>query len=117
VTIAGKAMTIPTSATGIVVNVVAANPDRAGFVTVWPCAGTVPLAANLVYEPGDTRGNGVIAPIGPDGSICIYSLSPTDIIVDISGWLTGPTSGSGGFTGAVPKRFVDTRFAVGPAPV
>jgi SpoIID/LytB domain protein len=117
VTIAGAAVTIPTSATAAVVNVVAADPDRAGFVTVWPCAGPVPVAANLVYMPGDTRGNGVIAPIGPDGSICVYSLSPADIIVDISGWLTGPTSGSGGFTGAVPKRFVDTRFAVGPAPV
>ena len=117
VTIAGEAMTVPTSATAAVVNVVAANPDGAGFVTVWPCAGSVPLAANLVYMPGDTRGNGVIAPIGPDGSICVYSLSPADIIVDISGWLTGPAPGSAGFTGAVPKRFVDTRFAVGPAPV
>jgi peptidoglycan hydrolase-like protein with peptidoglycan-binding domain len=117
VTIAGAAVTIPTSATAAVVNVVAADPDDAGFVTVWPCAGDVPLAANLVYLSGDTRGNGVIAPIGPDGSICVYSLSPADIIVDISGWLTGPTPGSGGFTGAVSNRFVDTRFAVGPLPI
>ena len=117
VMIAGKAVKIPESATGVVVNVVAANPDRAGFVTVWPCAGDVPLASNLAYLGGDIRSNGVIAPIGPDGSICVYSHRPTDIIVDISGWLTGPTSGSGGFTGAVPKRFVDTRYAVGPAPV
>ena len=117
VTIAGVATTVPATATAAVVNVVVADPDDAGFVTVWPCAGDVPLAANLVYLSGDTRGNGVIAPIGPDGSICIYSLSPADIIVDISGWLTGPTSGRGGFTGAVPKRFVDTRFGVGPLPV
>ena len=117
VTIAGAATTVPTSATAAVINVVAADPDEAGYVTVWPCAGDLPLASNLAYLRRDTRSNGVIAPIGPDGSICVYSLSPTDIIVDISGWLTGPASGSGGFTGAVPKRFVDTRFAVGPAPV
>jgi len=117
VTIAGVATTVPTSATAAVVNVVVADPDDAGFVTVWPCAGDVPLAANLVYLRGETRGNGVIAPIGPDGSICVFSLSPADIIVDISGWLAGPTSSSGGFTGVVPDRFVDTRFAVGPLPV
>ncbi|MEZ7961973.1 MAG: SpoIID/LytB domain-containing protein [Ilumatobacter sp.] len=117
VTIAGAATTVPTTATAAVVNVVVADPDDAGFVTVWPCAGDVPLAANLVYLSGDTRGNGVIAPIGPDGSICVYSLSSADIIVDISGWLSGPTPGSGGFTGAVPNRFVDTRFAIGPLPV
>lgn len=118
VMIGGVATTVPTSATAAVVNVVVADPDDAGFVTVWPCAGPVPLAASLVYLPGDTRGNGVIAPIGPDGSICVFSLSPADIIVDISGWLIGPASGGGGgFTGVVPDRFVDTRYSVGPVPV
>ncbi|MGK0276023.1 MAG: SpoIID/LytB domain protein [Ilumatobacter sp.] len=117
VTIAGAATTVPTSATAAVLTVVAADPDNVGYVTVWPCVGDAPLAANLVYLAGDTRSNGIIAPIGPDGSVCVFSLSPADIIVDISGWLTGPTDGSGGFTGAVPERFVDTRFAVGPTPV
>jgi hypothetical protein len=30
--------------------------------------------------------NGVIAPVSTNGTICFYSLVPTDIVVDINGW-------------------------------
>ncbi len=114
VDVGGASRTIPTTATAAVVNVVAYLPEGHGYVTVWPCAGAAPLAANIVYEPGDVIGNGVVAPISDDGTICLHTHSPADLIVDISGWLTS-TAGRG-FTGAVPARFSDTRYGVGPVP-
>ncbi|NND75138.1 MAG: C26 family cysteine hydrolase domain-containing family, partial [Ilumatobacter sp.] len=114
VVVDGVARTVPSDATAAVVNVVAFLPDGDGYVTVWPCTGTVPLAANIVYGPGAVIGNGVIAPISADGTICLYTHRPADLIVDISGWLA--ITGAGGFTGTVPGRFSDTRYRTGPVP-
>ena len=58
--------------------------------------------------------NGVVAPIGPDGSVCVFSDKDAHLIVDISGWFTGGSSP--GFTGNVPLRLLDTRNSIGPAP-
>jgi len=38
------------------------------------------------FGAGQTVSNAVIAPVSASGSICFYSLVPTDIVVDINGW-------------------------------
>ena len=58
--------------------------------------------------------NNVVAPIGNEGSVCVYSSAPADVIVDIAGWFN--SSSSGDFIGTTPERFVDTRDGTGPAP-
>jgi hypothetical protein len=78
-----------TPATGIgavSLNVAVTNPAAAGFVTVYPC-GQRPLVASVNYAKGETRSNSVIAPVSPTGTICFSSLVPTDIVVDLNGWL------------------------------
>lgn len=103
----GASLGIPTSATAATLNVTAVTPDAAGFVTVWPC-GTRPNASNLNYVAGDVVPNGVIAPIGSNGSVCLYSQSATDMVVDVAGWFEGDA-----FVGATPQRLVDTRNGTG----
>jgi hypothetical protein len=56
----------------------------------------------------------VIAPIGNNGSICVYTNTVADVIVDVAGWFTG--GARPGFVAATPKRELDTRIAVGPRP-
>jgi hypothetical protein len=43
-----------------------------------------PLASHLNFEVGNTVANDVIAAIGANGEVCIYSTSEIDLVVDIS---------------------------------
>ncbi len=104
----GATLTVAVDATAVSLNVTAVNPSSAGFITVWPCGVDRPLASNLNYMAGDVVPNGVIAPIGERGSVCFYSHTDTDVVVDIAGWFSGTS-----FTSATPQRLVDTRTGTG----
>ena len=104
----GEGLTIPDTASAASLNVTAVAPGLAGFVTVWPCGVPRPNASNLNYVANDVMPNGVIAPIGVDGSVCLFSLAETDLLVDVAGWFEGDA-----FVGATPKRLIDTRNGTG----
>jgi len=67
-------------------NVVAVQPSAGGFLTVWPCSETKPLAATLNYSAGQIIANALAVPIGSNGQICIYSSQQTNLVADISGF-------------------------------
>jgi len=85
----GDALVVPTTATAASINVTAVTPGGSGFITVWPCGVARPLASNLNYVAGDVVPNGVLAPIGSNGKVCLYSLVDTDLVVDVAGWFEG----------------------------
>jgi hypothetical protein len=87
------------------------NPQAAGFITVYPCDVARPLSSNVNYSAGQVVANSVISPVSADGTVCIYSQSPSDIIVDLAGWL--PTATPSSFTGVTPTRLIDTRDGTG----
>ena len=89
---------------GVSLNITVTNPNAAGFVTAYPC-GTRELVASVNYLAGQTVSNAAIVPVSATGTVCFYSMVPTDIVVDINGWLAA----DGGFTGVTPKRVFDTR--------
>jgi hypothetical protein len=111
----GASQQVPDDATAVALNVTAVTPDGSGFITVYPCGVTRPLASSLNYIAGDIVANNVMAPIGANGAVCFYTSSPSDVVVDISGWFQGVTNNE--FVGTTPKRLVDTRDSTGPAPV
>ncbi len=95
----------PASGIGAVsLNVTVTDATAAGFLTVYSC-GTRNTVSNLNFAAGSTVPNAVITPISATGTICIYSSSPVNVLVDINGWFKGP----GGFTSVNPDRVVDTR--------
>jgi subtilisin family serine protease len=96
---------VPRNASAVVLNVVAVDAIGDGYVTVFPCGATVPLAANLNYVDGQTVPNAVVAGIADDGTVCIFTLTPMDLVVDVTGWF-GPGSG---YTPLTPARLLDTR--------
>jgi hypothetical protein len=104
----GETVVVPFSATAVSLNVTVVNPTAAGFITVWPCGVSRPLSSNLNFVAGSVVPNGVVASLGSQGSVCLYSSSETDIIVDVAGWFEGDA-----FFGATPKRLADTRDATG----
>ena len=68
-------------------NVVAANPSGPGYLTVFPCGTTRPLASNVNYNGNDISFNAVLAKIGTNGNVCIYTSADTDLIIDINGYV------------------------------
>ena len=114
VNVGGVARQVPAEATAVALNVTMVEAGAAGFATVWPCGTPQPDASNVNFANGATVANGVVAPIGPDGSVCVATSAGAHLLVDIAGWFTG--GADSGFTGNVPRRLVDTRNSIGPVP-
>ena len=111
----GRSQQVPATASAVALNVTMVEARAAGFATVWPCGTPRPDASNVNFGRGGTAANGVIAPIGADGKVCIYTSADAHLIVDIAGWFTGGAAPA--FTGNIPRRLVDTRNNIGPAPL
>ncbi|MBK5331753.1 MAG: excalibur calcium-binding domain-containing protein [Ilumatobacteraceae bacterium] len=58
--------------------------------------------SSFVHLVGQTVPNAVIARLGSGGSLCLYSLGATHLIVDVAGYLTGPAPATGGSCPADP---------------
>ena len=93
---------VPSGATAVVLNVTAVGPTEFGNLRVYPDTnglGTTapPLASSLNYIPGRAIPNMVIVQIPADRKIDFYnnqglSSSRTDLIVDVIGYISAPTS-------------------------
>ena len=73
-------------AAAVVLNVTVTGPARAGYLTVYPCDATRPLASNLNYSAGQTIANTVTSKVSAAGKVCIYTSEPTHLIADINGF-------------------------------
>jgi hypothetical protein len=103
---------IPNDAAAVTLNVTSAEASAAGFVTVYACDGPVPTVSNLNPEPGRVRPNLVMTPVSASGRICLFSMRETELIVDVTGYLS--PSSSRVFTPSTPFRMVDTRDTMHP---
>lgn len=82
---------VPSSATGVVLNIVAVQPLADGFLTVYPTGQRPPLASSLNYRKGDVVAASVFARVGSDGRVDIYSLAQSHIVVDVSSYQSETT--------------------------
>jgi hypothetical protein len=95
---AGETLTLPLHqtpdnplllrSTGAIVNVTVTGPRTSGFMTVFPCGALRPLASNLNFQAGVDAANLVITSSNADGTVCLYSDSVADVIVDVNGLFT-----------------------------
>lgn len=68
-------------------NVAVTNPDADGFLTVYPCGNRMNVSS-VNYTAGQTVSNAVLVPVSATGTVCFYSLQPTDILMDLNGWFS-----------------------------
>ncbi len=103
---------------------VTATGTSAGYVTLYPCGTTRPLASTLLY-PGDARpwATAAIGRLDAGQQLCVYASSTSVVSVLVYGyWAPGaPASATGplqyafdssdapGFVGVNPTRLFDTR--------
>ncbi len=103
----------PSGAIAVMLNVTATDPTGNGYLTVYPCGGDAPKASNLNYVTGATVPNSVAVPLGADGTVCIYTQSATNVVVDLTAWFTTATSAPGLVTVDAPTRLLDSRNGPG----
>jgi hypothetical protein len=96
---------VPTDAGEAVLNVTVTAPSLPGFVTVYPCDGPRPTASNLNYPANATVTNAVVAPIDATGRVCLFTLVPAELVVDVNGYVPERAS----FVSVAPARLMDTR--------
>ena len=77
---------VPVDASSVAVNVTAINPALAGFITIFPCGDQIPVASTVNFTPGAIVPNSAIVKVGANGSICIYSNTDTDVVLDVNGY-------------------------------
>lgn len=104
VQVAGRAG-IDADAEVAVLNITVVNGAALGFLAAYPCGEDLPNSSNVNYTAGQITANTVIARLDDQGRTCVYSLADADVIVDVSGSLSGDF-----FVGLdTPKRIVDSR--------
>ena len=107
---------VPMNATAVILNVTAVDESTAGFFTVYPTGGTVPIASNLNWVTGETLPNLVSVGLGTVGSVTIFNgLGTADAVVDLEGYFAPTSTGGspGQFVPLVPARITDTRAGSG----
>jgi hypothetical protein len=92
----------------VALNVAVDDPQRAGFLTVYPCDATRPWASNLNFVAGQTVSNEVMVQPAADGTVCVYTTAAIHLVVDLDG--TYEASGLQRFSALVPGRLADTRL-------
>jgi hypothetical protein len=112
--VAGQAG-IPGDAAAVALTVTYTGPTAPGFLTVWPTGKTQPLASTTNPNGvGDIRSNLALIPVGAGGKVSIFSMAPTDVVVDAVGYFSSGAGGSGLFTVATPQRVADSRLPAAP---
>ncbi|HEY5423772.1 MAG TPA: hypothetical protein VIK05_09895, partial [Ilumatobacteraceae bacterium] len=82
--IAGRPQ-LPSWARSVVLNVTVTGAVGNGFLTVYPCDEPRPTSSNLNYQAGTTRAVAVVAKIGGNGAVCIYTQTAAHVVVDLTG--------------------------------
>jgi hypothetical protein len=93
------------TAQAVSLNVTVVNPDRPGFIGIWPGGDPQPnpLVSSLNYVAGQVVPNAVIAPLGSTGAMTVLTVGKTDLILDVNGYydVLVPVESLNGLSGAL----------------
>jgi hypothetical protein len=101
---------IPNGAEAIAVSIAVTGAASSGYLVAYPAGGNRAPASNLNYEAGQTLSTGAVIPLNKNGAFDIYTLSPVDVVVDVTGaFVSSTTARAGRFVAVDPGRLLDTR--------
>jgi hypothetical protein len=102
--VAGRGGTASDSA-AVSLNLIATQTGGEGYATVYPCGSDRPSASTINYGPGATIANGIIAKVGANGRVCIYTHAAAHLVVDVNGFFPAGAD----YRALAPARLLDTR--------
>lgn len=108
---------VPRTATAITGNLTVTEQSGAGYLAVTRTPTTNPATSTLNFPIGDTRANGLFAPLDGTGAVSIFYKSGTtgahaQVILDVTGYFEPGTAGLR-FVPLDPGRVMDTRMSPG----
>ena len=113
---------IPTTATGVAINLTAVNGSGGGYLKAYPTGTTPPTMTSLTFGTNSVASMDADVALGAGGKITIANMLSTsaDLIGDIAGYYTTDTGGQV-YHNVNPTRLVDTRHGIGgtttPSPI
>ena len=105
------AIQAPPGAAAVAATLTVTEGSTAGFLAAYPCSGSVPVVSNVNWQAGETVAGAVFVPVAADGTFCVFTNTPADVIVDVTGVFSD--SSTLRFTPVAPTRMVDTRDGTG----
>jgi hypothetical protein len=114
-----ESLTIPATAQAIVGNATVINGSgQTGYLTIYPEGVPAPLAANIVYFPGQILANAFTVSLSANGEFNIFGEKTIDMVIDVAGYYSNEANDVNGagllFTSlATPVRLLDTRAGQG----
>lgn len=90
------------------VTLVPLNHAPVSYLTIWPAGLAQPVTSTMNSRDGRVKANAAIVPDGT-GGVNVYVTNTTNLILDIDGYLTTPSSATLKFYPITPCRVADTR--------
>jgi hypothetical protein len=81
-----------TGVTALSLNVVGTRATAPGFLAVYPCEDGSGGSSTLNYEITQSVANAIFVPVDSNGKICFASNQLVDVVADLTGWFTEPTT-------------------------
>ncbi|CAM9445846.1 unnamed protein product, partial [Phaeothamnion confervicola] len=85
----------------------AQSSARLGYITAYPCDNAQPFASHLNLATDSSRAAQAVVRLSASRTLCLFSLSDTDVTVDVQGWFA--PSAALAFVPMTPVRLLDTR--------
>lgn len=89
VQLAGAPLAVPVGASAISMNLTSDQATGAGFVTVYPADGALPVASNLNFVFNTTVANAGLVKLSAGGALNVFVNTATHVIIDANGYFTG----------------------------
>jgi hypothetical protein len=105
-----QGLTIPSSAAAIVGTATVMNTPAQGNLRLYPAGEQLAEVSNVNFAPGKAVSNSFTVKLGIGGAFNMYSYSPSDVIIDVTGYYAPPGTG-GLYYHQLPKpiRILETR--------
>lgn len=100
---------VATDAGAAVLTVTVTGAVVDGFITVFPCGSSPPLASNLNYVAGQTVANLAVAALGPGGRVCLFTSQAAHLVVDVAGYVPSWAA----YEPLLPARLLESRSGLG----
>lgn len=100
---------VPADARAVSANFTAVSPMQDGYLSAFACTPTLPTASTLNFTRGSVAANAALVALDESGGLCVYSSADTDLVVDVSGYMSPTVAGF--FTPTMPERAFDTRIS------
>lgn len=108
---------VPRDAVAVAFTLTSVDPQRAGWLAVWPAGSPSTGTSTLNVGAGETRANSTVAALGRDGSVSVLVDAGGHVLVDVTGAFVPATAARAGRYEPRPmQRLVDTRNGGRPAP-